>query len=63
MRIWGKVLGFLFGFMLTKNIVGALIGAWLGHLFDRGRAVDFNESCICSSTRAKTSCRQCEKDA
>ncbi|GAA0814716.1 co-chaperone DjlA [Colwellia sp. D2M02] len=42
MRIWGKILGFLFGLMLSKNIVGALLGAWLGHLFDRGRGFDFN---------------------
>ncbi len=42
MHIWGKILGFLFGFMLSKTIIGALIGAWLGHLFDRGRGIDFN---------------------
>ncbi|MBL0711140.1 MAG: co-chaperone DjlA [Colwellia sp.] len=42
MRIWGKVLGFLFGFMLSKNLFGALLGAWLGHLFDRARGFDFD---------------------
>lgn len=42
MRIWGKVLGFLFGFMLSKNIFGALLGMWLGHMFDRGRGFDFD---------------------
>lgn len=42
MRIWGKVLGFLFGFMLSKNIFGALLGVWLGHMFDRGRGFDFD---------------------
>ena len=42
MRIWGKVLGFLFGFMLSKNFFGALLGLWLGHMFDRGRGVDFD---------------------
>lgn len=42
MRIWGKVLGFLFGFMLSKNIFGALLGAWLGHRFDKGVGLDFN---------------------
>lgn len=42
MRIWGKVLGFLFGFMLSKNLFGALLGAWLGHMFDRGRGFDFD---------------------
>ncbi|NQY62843.1 MAG: co-chaperone DjlA [Alteromonadaceae bacterium] len=42
MQIWGKVLGFLFGFMLSKNIFGALLGLWLGHSFDKGRKLDFN---------------------
>jgi DnaJ like chaperone protein len=42
MRIWGKVLGFLFGLMLSKSFFGALFGAFLGHLFDRGRAFNFN---------------------
>jgi DnaJ like chaperone protein len=42
MRIWGKVLGFLFGFMLSKNLFGALLGVWLGHMFDRGRGFDFD---------------------
>ncbi|MEW6994167.1 co-chaperone DjlA [Colwelliaceae bacterium MEBiC 14330] len=42
MRIWGKILGFLFGFMLSKTLFGALLGLWLGHLFDRGRGFDFN---------------------
>jgi len=42
MQIWGKVLGFLFGFMLSKNIFGALLGLWLGHSFDKGRRLDFS---------------------
>ncbi len=42
MRIWGKVLGFLFGFMLSKNLFGALLGLWLGHIFDRSRGFDFD---------------------
>ncbi|PCI54111.1 MAG: co-chaperone DjlA [Gammaproteobacteria bacterium] len=42
MRIWGKVLGFLFGFMVSKSLFGALLGAWLGHMFDRGRGFDFD---------------------
>jgi DnaJ like chaperone protein len=42
MRIWGKVLGFLFGFMLSKNLLGALIGMFIGHNFDKGRALDFS---------------------
>lgn len=41
MRVWGKILGFLFGFMLSKNIFGALLGVWLGHLFDKSRGFDF----------------------
>lgn len=41
MRIWGKLLGFLFGFMLTKNIFGGLFGLWLGHRFDKGMSFDF----------------------
>ena len=42
MRIWGKVLGFSFGFMLSKNIFGALLGIWLGHRFDKGLGLNFN---------------------
>jgi DnaJ like chaperone protein len=42
MHIWGKLLGFLFGFMLSKHLLGALLGLWLGHLFDRGRQFNFN---------------------
>ncbi|WP_206483372.1 co-chaperone DjlA [Thalassotalea sp. G2M2-11] len=41
MKIWGKVLGFLFGFMLSKNLFGALLGLWLGHRFDKGVGFDF----------------------
>ncbi|WP_448211834.1 co-chaperone DjlA [Colwellia sp. MEBiC06753] len=41
MRFWGKLLGFLFGFMLTKNIFGGLLGMWLGHRFDKGVGLDF----------------------
>ena len=26
MHIWGKILGFLFGFMLSKTLFGALLG-------------------------------------
>ena len=42
MRVWGKILGFLFGLMLSKNIVGALLGLWLGHKFDKGSSLNFN---------------------
>ncbi len=43
MRIWGKVFGFLFGFMLSKNIFGALLGLWLGHRFDKGLGFNFDD--------------------
>lgn len=42
MHIWGKILGFLFGIMLSKTLLGAFVGLWLGHMFDRGRKFDFN---------------------
>jgi len=42
MHIWGKVFGFLFGFMLSKNLFGALLGVWVGHMFDKGRRIDFD---------------------
>jgi len=42
MRIWGKVLGFLFGIMLSKHLLGGLIGMWLGHRFDKGLGLDFS---------------------
>lgn len=42
MRGWGKVLGFLFGIMLTRHIIGGLIGLWIGHRFDKGAGGDFN---------------------
>jgi len=42
MHIWGKVLGFLFGFMLSKNLFGALLGCWVGHMFDRGRRIELD---------------------
>jgi len=42
MRIWGKILGLLFGIMLSKSIFGALLGVWLGHIFDRSRGFNFN---------------------
>jgi DnaJ like chaperone protein len=42
MHIWGKILGFLFGFMLSHTIIGALLGLWLGHRFDTGLGFNFN---------------------
>ncbi len=50
MRVWGKVLGFLFGFMLSKNLLGALIGMFIGHNFDKGRALDFSHLSGSNST-------------
>ena len=41
MRIWGKVFGFLLGFMAGR-ILGAIFGLWLGHKFDKGLGFDFN---------------------
>lgn len=40
--MWGKVLGTIFGYMLTKHIVGALLGCYIGHRFDRGIAQQFS---------------------
>ncbi|MCP5078406.1 MAG: co-chaperone DjlA [Psychromonas sp.] len=41
MRIWGKILGGFLGFMFG-HVVGMLFGIWLGHRFDRARAINFN---------------------
>ncbi|WP_022940226.1 co-chaperone DjlA [Psychromonas hadalis] len=41
MRIWGKILGGFFGFMFG-HFFGMLLGIWLGHRFDRARAINFN---------------------
>lgn len=43
MSIWGKILGFIFGWMLLR-FPGALIGLWLGHQFDKGLARDFSRT-------------------
>ncbi|MFD2165237.1 co-chaperone DjlA [Thalassotalea euphylliae] len=43
MRYWGKLLGFIFGFMLSKHIFGALLGMWLGHRFDKGLGLNFDD--------------------
>ena len=42
MQIWGKVLGALFGFMLTKSPIGAIIGAIIGHRFDKSLGFNFD---------------------
>lgn len=42
MQVWGKILGFLFGYMFLK-IPGAIIGLFVGHMFDRGYSQDFSQ--------------------
>jgi DnaJ like chaperone protein len=42
MPIWGKILGFIFGFMFLK-IPGAILGLIVGHLFDKGYSQDFSQ--------------------
>ncbi len=34
MRIWGKVFGFIIGYMFGR-LGGAILGLWLGHMYDR----------------------------
>lgn len=41
MRILGKVFGFIFGLMFA-GWWGAIIGLWLGHMFDRALGQNFN---------------------
>lgn len=36
MYIFGKLIGSVFGFLLTGNILGIVLGVYLGHLFDKG---------------------------
>lgn len=37
MRIWGKIIGFALGLLLTHgNILGGLLGAFIGHQLDMG---------------------------
>lgn len=42
MTFWGKILGFLFGFMFLK-IPGAILGLIVGHFFDKAYSQDFNQ--------------------
>ena len=42
MNVWGKVLGALFGFMLSKSLLGTLLGLWIGHRFDKGLSFNVN---------------------
>lgn len=41
MKIWGKVLGALFGYMFGR-FPGAILGFFVGHMFDKGYSQDFN---------------------
>ena len=42
MPFWGKILGFVFGFMFLK-IPGAILGLLVGHFFDRAYSQDFSQ--------------------
>ncbi len=42
MPYWGKILGFVFGFMFLK-IPGAILGLIIGHFFDRAYSQDFSQ--------------------
>ncbi|RDV28081.1 co-chaperone DjlA [Alteromonas aestuariivivens] len=42
MPIWGKVLGFIFGFMFLR-IPGAILGLIVGHFFDKAYGQDFSQ--------------------
>ena len=42
MSFWGKILGFVFGFMFLK-IPGAILGLIVGHFFDKAYSQDFNQ--------------------
>ncbi|MEW9799003.1 co-chaperone DjlA [Alteromonas sp. CYL-A6] len=42
MPMWGKILGFIFGFMFLK-IPGAILGLLVGHFFDRAYSQDFSQ--------------------
>lgn len=41
--IWGKVLGGIFGYLMTRSPVGAIIGILLGNFFDKGLAKHFSK--------------------
>ncbi|MBU2977658.1 co-chaperone DjlA [Alteromonas sp. C1M14] len=42
MSYWGKILGFIFGFMFLK-IPGAILGLIVGHFFDKAYRQDFSQ--------------------
>lgn len=42
LNIWGKLIGGFLGFLLFSNPVGLILGAWLGHRFDRGLSQNFD---------------------
>lgn len=41
--IWGKILGGIFGYLMTRSPVGAIIGILLGNFFDKGLAKHFSK--------------------
>lgn len=41
--IWGKILGGVFGYLMTRSPVGAVIGILLGNFFDKGLAKHFSK--------------------
>ena len=44
-KIWGKILGTLFGFMMAGPL-GAMIGLFIGNYFDRGLTEHFNQPLV-----------------
>jgi len=38
---WGKIIGGILGLLLIKNIIGLLVGIWIGHQFDKGMRGQF----------------------
>jgi DnaJ like chaperone protein len=44
MYIFGKLIGGVFGFLLMGNIMGILIGLYLGHIFDKGLKQNLQEA-------------------
>ncbi len=42
LNIWGKLIGGFLGFLLL-NLIGLIIGVWIGHRFDRGLNQNFDQ--------------------
>lgn len=42
MRVWGKVIGTVLGF-ITGRALGAVLGFFIGHMFDKHYSQDFNQ--------------------